>query len=140
MQRLLFTFVLALILATPVTAQPSIQVTLTSFHFDRKTDFNELNFGIGLGYDLGPATVSIGVYNNSHNRATWYLAAERTWPEGNWVAVGGFVGVATGYKHPVIPVAAPALTWGTPKVRLRTAYIPVDQGVIAPQLSYHWTE
>lgn len=117
-------------------AQPLIQVTFTSFHLDRDKDYNEFNIGIGVGYDVGPVDVSVGWYVNSHKKNTFYFAADQAWPEGNPVAVGGFVGFVTGYGKGLMPAFAPAVSVGRKDVRLRLSYIPVDKGVIAPQLKY----
>lgn len=137
MYRLLFlTLFLTLGLFPKAEAQPIVQITFTSFHLDRDADYNEFNIGFGVGYDVGPVDLSVGWYINSHNKNTFYFAADKVWPEGHAVAVGGFVGLATGYKHVIVPAFAPAVSVGRKDVRLRLSYIPVDRGVIAPQLKY----
>lgn len=126
-----------LLLAVPKTsaAQWSVQVTIRSYHF-KSGDFNEWNFGLGIGRDVGPVDVEVGGYLNSQSELVAYGDAVRSYPEhGNIGAeIGG--GVVVGYdEHTILPLVVPGVyVGGNP--RLRIIGIPVEGGVIGSQVKY----
>jgi hypothetical protein len=74
-----------------------------SYHLDRKQGFREVNPGLGVQWRLqGDARAYLqgGTYLNSVERRTWYLAtgAEPLAVASGRFTVGGFVGLATGYR------------------------------------------
>ncbi len=78
----------------------SLTINLTAYHYNRKKDYNEDNFGLGLNYQTEPGSQwNVGYYKNSFRRHSNYLY--RSWLPcrlGETARVGGFVGVVNGYQ------------------------------------------
>jgi hypothetical protein len=71
---------------------------------------NQNNVGIGLRIDGGEwKNYAFGIYQNSYNRPSIYLAKEFTTHIVGPIHAGVLVGLVTGYKHPVTPWLVPEL-------------------------------
>lgn len=77
-------------------AAVAIGVHIGTWHFDRKTDYNEVNLGAYVRMDRW----QVGAYNNSHRKLSVYGAyaipiAQR---------LSLHIGAASGYGHSVVPL------------------------------------
>ena len=81
-------------------------LTLASYHVGADPGrFNRVNPGLGIERTAGARSIGVGVYQNSEWRVSTYavLGYER----GGRVSFGVQVGIATGYRWPVLPIVAP---------------------------------
>jgi hypothetical protein len=99
--------------------------------------FNESNHGIGYRTDDG---VTVGVYRNSLYRTSVYVSKEFDVASRGPFTVGYGVGLATGYKYAVIPLAYPTVRVKFDRVTLAFGAGPpikdVVAGVIFAQLRF----
>jgi hypothetical protein len=72
-----------------------------SYHADRKTDYNEKNFGLGIRQHLTPDwSLQIGVYPNSYRKTTIYgIMQYRLGASWQGYYPGAFAGLASGYRQ-----------------------------------------
>lgn len=76
---------------------------LTSYHFDRKKNRNENNYGLGYEEKDGDTSKMIGGYRNSFNRNSLYALAGYTPVHLGNTSLGVFGGGVTGYAKVPIP-------------------------------------
>jgi len=117
-----------LVLAVPgaALAQPpwpqSVRFHLVSWH-DRG-DFNNANLGIGLRWNRG---LTLGGYQNSFGRASWYGGITMPLFEGHALQLELMTGVVSGYSDssPADLVAVPSLGWRpTQRGSLQVVFMP----------------
>ena len=95
-------FAAACLLLSPITtrADDYIVSTLASYHFNRETNYNERNYGLGWEHKYSEETrTGAGFYKNSFYRTTGYVFAAYTPLEvlgTHWGGIGGFV---SGYEE-----------------------------------------
>lgn len=94
---------LAAVVAIPIAHADGLYGTITtvSRHFPDR-NFNQVNPGLGLEYDVGNWGVALGDYKNSYSKQTVYLVASYTPIHMGDFAFGAFGGPATGYNVPVV--------------------------------------
>lgn len=93
-------------LAGPADAEPVHQLVIpgVSYHFSQRAEgWNAVHPGIGYRYafDVDSALGATYTTKNSLNRPSLYVMADYTPFHYGPLALGGFVGVATGYVPPV---------------------------------------
>lgn len=113
----------------------SVHVTLRSYHIDRETEYNEWNWGGGLGYDLGPIDVEVGAYYNSEWQTSLYGTIVKSVPENNTFGISAALGIVSGYDDGLQPMAAGAGYLGD-NPRLRILFLPTSGGVFSTQIRY----
>lgn len=133
MSRLLPVILLLLVPVQETSGQISVHLTLRSYHFDRSVDYNEWNFGAGLGYDTGPVDLEVGAYYNSRRNISFYVTAVKTYPENTTAGLSAAVGAVTGYQDVVDPMAVAGARLGTDP-RLRMIFLPTSGGVVSTQV------
>ena len=103
-----------------------------SYHFDRSSNFNNDNYGIGYVLDNG---VVAGTFRNSLDNQTLYAGyLWRFHPR-----VGLIVGAATGYEYPIVPAAI--LNFNAPiskQLSLHLNILPIKQGVANLAIGYQF--
>lgn len=137
MKSKLFALLILVLAAVPATsaAQWSIQVTVRSYHIERN-GYHEWNWGIGVGYDVGPVDIEVGGYINSHKDPVGYAEAVRSLPEHGVIGAELGVGTVIGYEKQLIrPLLTPGVYVGK-NPRFRIIGIPSDGGVIGSQIKY----
>ena len=103
-----------------------------SYHFDRSSDFNNDNYGMGYAFDNGFVA---GAYHNSIDRTTIYAG----YVVRLHARVGIILGVATGYEIPVAPAAV--LNFNMPLDKqwsLHLNILPVKSGVANLAIGYQF--
>ena len=127
--------VLLLVPTVEASGQLSVQVTVRSLHLDQSAGYNGWNFGLGLGWDVGPASIETGTYFNSERRMSFYLTAVRALPQDGHIGLSAAAGVVTGYGEGPRPLVAGAGYVGR-RPRLRLLFLPTSGGVFSTQLKY----
>ncbi len=95
-------------------AAVAVVIHLASIH--SQPGFNNANYGIGASCRVTDSiSVDAGVYKNSFDKSSAYLAGEYRWNYREW-AVGVVLGAATGYPYGggVVPVGG--LVLHTPSI------------------------
>lgn len=86
--------------ATPAADKPEVWINVGGFsrHFDRRSDYNERNFGFGIEWRHSPeVAVMAGVYDNSLGKPSQYAAVNwQPWQIGP-VKLGAALGLLNGY-------------------------------------------
>lgn len=108
------------VLATATTfavADDTLVVNLRSNHVGSVEQYNENNFGVGYGWDtnvryLGDIQGQVGVFRNSKDRTSLYIAGEKTlWSSGR-LSAGYVVGGAIGYPDvPIMPIVGGVISY-----------------------------
>lgn len=71
---------------------------------------NQNNYGIGVRFDSGEwKNYAVGIYQNSYNRPSVYVAKEFTTRLAGPFHAGVLVGAVTGYRYPITPWVVPEL-------------------------------
>ena len=102
MMKRLITSTLLLAASTFAVADDTLVVNLRSNHVGSIEQYNENNIGVGYGWDtnvryLGDIQGQVGVFRNSKDRTSLYIAGEKTlWSSGR-LSAGYVVGGAIGY-------------------------------------------
>lgn len=107
-------FLSLLLLSLPALAcdkPDALAIHIGSEHLQTDEDYNEENPGLGIRCGKWEG----GVYKNSLSRTTIYAGVRKAW---GWLGLRG--GLATGYRHDIIPYVAPFATMGP----LEFTYIP----------------
>lgn len=134
MHRAAFLLLFVLLGPKNSVAQVSIQITVRSHHF-APGDFTEWNLGIGIGYDVGPGAVEVGLYRNSNGDPSVYQVFTRKGPEGSkaggLIGIGGVLGYPGGPRPLLIPGA-----YVSNNPRLRVLYAPPPGNLFFSQVAY----
>jgi hypothetical protein len=103
MKHLIKALVPVLLIGLPSAhAQTSVQLHGLSKHSGTRT-YNEVNSGVSIRSQLSAeASVQAGVYKNSYNKTTVFVAAQWEPLALGPVRAGAFAGVGTGYPLPVL--------------------------------------
>lgn len=98
----------ALTLATPAIAdtQYHASVSLASYHINATRDFNESNFGLGLGVSWGGDIfrygLEAGFFENSYHHQSTYVSSNWNWKVADFehvnILIGGY-GAFAGYPN-----------------------------------------
>ena len=123
---------LTLLALSHCTPAPADELILhgPSHHFDRSSDFNNDNYGVGYAFDNGFVA---GTYHNSIDNQTVYAG----YVVRLHARVGIILGVATGYGIPVAPAAVLNLNMPLDKRwSLHLNILPIKQGVANLALGY----
>ncbi len=110
--------------------------TLASHHFNDARHFQEWNPGAGIGMVVDRQwTVEAGGYRNSTNHPTWYAAVglEHRWA---WLGVGGELGLVTGYRWPVMPIAFPYAVLILRRVDVKVDVLPMRSTILGVQVRW----
>lgn len=88
-----------------------VVVHVASYHGDRSKVRNEVNPGLGLILKKSSSRwfTTVGVYENSNYRTSFYAGVGTDVPLVDHVALRFTVGVVTGYEVPLMPVLVPEL-------------------------------
>lgn len=124
MRRTALALVMASILGTSQGADVRPVVNVGSKHLDTQEKFNERNLGLGLHLYNGERTAytTLGAYNNSISRNSYYLGVG--YKRGSTLAVGVEAGFVSGYTNGLAPFIVPTLWIGPAKL----LYIPKIEG------------
>ena len=79
-----------------------LELHLTSYHFNEDSDdnFNEFNIGAGYNYEMSSKIfASVGVFNNSYEKLSIYVAAKWLPLEYKFIKAGLVTGFVTGYDE-----------------------------------------
>ena len=108
-----YLILLLLISCTPAHAAVYLEVHGLSKHFNTTEEFNEVNSGIGISFDIDEhSAVSTGVYKNSLDGQSVYLNYAISYPVHKYVRIGLITGMVTGYFIPLIPTILPIVVIG----------------------------
>ena len=119
---------LAGLIAGPAVAQTVVS-GYVSKHF--RPGYRETNPGVGYRFDQGPyADWVLGTYRNSLDRQSFYAARELTFGVVPYVRVGALVGVATGYKTPLLPAVLGELILHADRHELVLLVQPLQTGEV----------
>lgn len=129
----------ALLAPAAAYADAWLNVGGVSTHFGATQDngqpFNAINSGLGIEADIKGVTVSAGVYRNSIDRQSRYMAAEKMLLERGRFGFGVSAGVVDGYYYRdggPMPMILPVARWDGDTIGLRALFIPpVDSRVTA---------
>lgn len=111
----------------------TITLTLGSWHADRNRHFNESNPGVGVELACDGRHLAFGYYFNSSWRHSVYAVVGIETPQRWGLSVGAEVGVATGYRYPVIPLAFPYLRAGTRHAGVKINVLPTLRPIVGVQ-------
>lgn len=118
-------FVTVPLVSLMAAAQTYAVATLASYHFDRKKDYNENNFGLGIEHRFSDAwAMSAGFFRNSFDRHTNYVFAGYTPIQYAGWRVGAVVGGVTGYSEGVDPWLTGIATRDFGRVGLNLVFSP----------------
>jgi len=112
-------------------------VNIGSKHvIDNDRDYNEKNYGIGYSHYVGNNTraVQLGVYNNSVNRWSVYVAGKFYFNEKQRVRPYFLIAIATGYEnYTIVPIPALGLDFEIIKSHKLNAMLgPLVSGTTLP--------
>lgn len=115
-----------------------------AYHFNRKKNYNEENYGLGLEYGTFESSWQAGFYRNSHRKDSYY--AMYAWrpialdQAGYW-RLGAVAGLVTGYKNryfdDVMPIIMPTLAAQTRHVGVSFYAVPKISGLSPAMLMLH---
>jgi len=114
-----------------------------SHHFRHDKEHNDLNFGLGYGFDFDRGVgLEAGAYANSEYVYTYYALVRYQPFEFGPVRAGALAGAVTGYSHcnhrHVCPAALPALSVDLSSIVLTVVAVPSIgnflDGVVSLQL------
>lgn len=112
-----------------------------SFHYDRNTDFNSVNYGIGVEYKFSNTlSATTGTYRNSYYNQSNYLGVY--WqpvsfgPVDIGVVAGGFNGYSNTNNGGWFPALLPVLTIEGKRVGLNVIVIPTIPNQVAGCVSF----
>jgi hypothetical protein len=99
--------------------------------------FNEDNSGLGY---MTPDRLMFGMYRNSLNKPSAYLAKELTkglsgLSDDEKIKAGLIAGLVSGYGKPVLPVLMPELMYSTPEREVALGLVPPIKGVTPATLA-----
>lgn len=114
-------------------------LTLTSYHADRKANYNERNLGAGIESGSKTLRIAVGGYHNSVREHSYYAALSYTpFVVGEWhfgVLAGGVNGYPNVRHGATIPLAAPIMSWEGERFGVNILGIPQkDYGVVGLQV------
>ena len=121
-----------LIIHLPRCANADDYITFTarSYHYDRSSDHNEDNHGIGYEKSFNDRwSGHVGYYKNSMAKDSFYaLASYHPWMLGKW-KTGVSFGGATGYNHPVDPAGGVMFMREWKSIGVNILVTPVVSGI-----------
>lgn len=124
MRRAALALVMVATIGTTQGADVLPVVNVGSKHLDTEEQFNERNLGLGLHLynSEHDAYTTLGAYNNSIRRNSYYLGVG--YKLGSTLAVGVEVGMVSGYAKGLAPFVVPTVWIGPAKL----LYIPKIEG------------
>lgn len=140
---------LGLLICACCTQQPAsaaegdiyIVGTLKSYHENRKHNYNENNYGIGIQYGLSEDwRLVLGEYKNSFDNKSKYYGAMWLPFHRNAFNAGLLLVNVNGYDGDSLskytPVAVPVVTWEKDRFLVNVVFVPPVQkaGIIAVQV------
>ena len=114
---------------------------LVSYHFDRTTEFNSVNYGIGVEYKLSSTTsLTAGQYHNSYHNLTNYIGAFwqpiKVGPVQMGFVIGGFNGYTNTNNGGWFPAVLPAFSMESQWVGLNILVIPTIKDHVAGSIAF----
>lgn len=123
-------FLLGFFLMEAIKADDYITFTARSYHYDRSSDHNEDNHGIGYERSFNDRwSMHVGAYKNSMARTSTYaFSSYHPWMLGQW-KTGVSFGLTTGYTHPVDPAAGLMFMREWKSIGVNILVTPVVSGI-----------
>ena len=121
----------------PAKAETWISTPVLSYHFDRDSDKNEHNIGIGVEHSLSERVrLASGIFRNSNRIDSGYLVAVRcAYRSTNWCA-GALAGGVTGYEKHAIVIGGLALSYEQKAWGANLLLFPKGGGVLGFQIKW----
>lgn len=103
-----------------------VVVHVASYHLGNGKDFNEVNPGLGLHFQVPGHNffAAAGAYQNSLSRVSAYAGVGKDFSIAGPVAFRLTGALVTGYRIPVAPVLLPEITIGAGSYGLAIGYMP----------------
>ncbi|MEM4258079.1 MAG: hypothetical protein QXL17_02870 [Candidatus Thermoplasmatota archaeon] len=117
--RVLVAIAFTLPLSSAFANECSPVVNALSYHFDRKTDYNEHNFGVGIECSIDQtASWQVGFYHNSeYTRSEYVFFLANDLARVGSIKLGLTGGLVHGYDYAtILPVAAGVVQIGVVRV------------------------
>lgn len=112
----------------------TIVFTIASLHINDSRHYNQINPGVGVEWAIDDAShVGAGAYLNSSGRWSIYGSLGRAWTRHRY-GVGAELGLVTGYRYPVIPLAFPYITFSSGRFAVKINVLPIRRPIIGVQL------
>ncbi len=131
---------LVILFSSPIGACDRLIVSGFSYHFDRSSSHNEINYGLGCSKDLDKdLAVSIGAYRNSQFITSKYALLDYTpYHPAPAFSVGLSAGYLDGYSFNKTNImAAPLVKWQmSKKWTLDGVIVPVQSGLVGVFFEY----